>query len=393
MILTYKMVTCFSCLKTSFSVFCVVTRYFFPNLFSSFIFTLLNAIFFRFSGHNLFPFSSGLFWIFCLVPVVIYSTYLTWIRRKVHTPLLFIEFVVILCGVITFLYLQPFFVFSRMLQLTLSIPLLCKISLNFKHLLKSVVAVEAVYEIPNGIVGMKRSVFLRLCDVMSERQGSITAMVGMCGEHYEWRTHPIFTRNRPLKLPVVFSRVSTAENEYTLSRTHCGKVRCVLGKREVDAEPLFFKHEISVGSFRWTVRLEFPKILMFSHFVIGTVAFHRRDQSSLYSSDACSLSIHHFGTIFFASQSHTNSGDNFRFSPTTPYNVDVALEVDATARTVCFFIDEKLHCAVSGVPVPLHFGIGCDDPFSSFVTLSFLCLRSPSRSLIKRRFSTFEQPY
>jgi hypothetical protein len=57
------------------------------------------------------------------------------------------------------------------------------------------------YDVPNGLSGVKRDIFLHLCDIIGMsnnclRNRGIRALLGMCHENFVWKTHSQFTRSR-----------------------------------------------------------------------------------------------------------------------------------------------------------------------------------------------------
>lgn len=59
--------------------------------------------------------------------------------------------------------------------------------------------VEVVYEIVNGMCGMKRDIVLHLCCWTWNqcKKNEIKAIIGMCEEHYLWKGHRSFLKKKP----------------------------------------------------------------------------------------------------------------------------------------------------------------------------------------------------
>lgn len=63
------------------------------------------------------------------------------------------------------------------------------------------ILVLQVYEVTNGLVGMKRDAFLKLCEIMLKKTRNVRIMIGICVETLLWRKHQYFIRIRSLAHP------------------------------------------------------------------------------------------------------------------------------------------------------------------------------------------------
>jgi hypothetical protein len=68
-----------------------------------------------------------------------------------------------------------------------------------------------IFEIPNGFSGVQRSVAIKLSNLLWKEPDKIRAVfflfqhstvslkiIGMCGEHFKWKSHSCFINNRPV---------------------------------------------------------------------------------------------------------------------------------------------------------------------------------------------------
>lgn len=61
------------------------------------------------------------------------------------------------------------------------------------------IIVDDEFEVSNGLSGLQRDIVLRLCNLYFEKD-EIRKVIGMCGEHCEWKKHKSFRNSRLIRV-------------------------------------------------------------------------------------------------------------------------------------------------------------------------------------------------
>lgn len=242
----------------------------------------------------------------------------------------------------------------------------------------SAVTVDSEYEIPNGLSGMKRDVILHLCNFFWYNLKKIKNIIGICFEHFFWIRHRLFVENRPKEIPACFR--TNPLLGFNVTCTPDGP----LCEFTADSyRTVFLNSVMSEGVFNWTVKVRFAPD-KHSSCCIGAAP-----PSLLAQLEDVNLGEDGTASFYFAMGDEGPLGSTLfgvacsdipLAETKVPANACVAVELDCTACTMCFFVNEKkVPRAVSGVHGPLHFGLsGYECP--SFISLSFRRLPSASPS-------------
>lgn len=113
----------------------------------------------------------------------------------------------------------------------------------------------------NGLNGMQRDVLLRLFHLLWDKSEKIQAIIGMCEEHMDWRTHSYFLKHRPRKIPASFCSTGgyAFRGGYSVTDTKNPRIlRCSFTSEEwrtVFLDPVID----SESSFRWKVKIKYEK--------------------------------------------------------------------------------------------------------------------------------------
>lgn len=229
--------------------------------------------------------------------------------------------------------------------------------------------------------GMLRDIILRLCILLWHRNDEIKAIIGMCDEHYEWKSNNFFLEGRPMNLPYA----------YQISRTTSNAINVTLSQYTfIKPTTLCLNASFVVGVWHWTVQITYSEHSNFRsrdllgllgvdvpHLSIGVV------QSSLQEQlDTSKLGLIS-GSAGFSFQKDPSSGSlqSFLFGARHPiiptvkiigvrgfmknYNlveIDVpnhslvTMEVDLNTHMLSFFVGEKkVPKGVSKLPAKTFF--------------------------------------
>lgn len=239
---------------------------------------------------------------------------------------------------------------------------------------------------------MMRDALFRLIGLVQQREDIkdkmkdevIRKLIGMCQEHAKWKTHSFFVNSRVsfLNLPQAF--LSNTKGGFSLTCVDSSSIVCLFhcnGWRT-----LFLDRRVIQGVLRWTVQI---------HYMVGRADFfvgcapsdrlHLYDADYLYFNGACCFHFCRDTQHALSSQLWGVKGNVCTVnSVLVPDNSSVAVEVDADARTLSFFVNKVRvpHC-VSRLNVPVHLGItgGGRTGSSSFTSMSLIrlpCLTSAS---------------
>lgn len=256
------------------------------------------------------------------------------------------------------------------------------------------------YNIANGMSSMKRNVILRLCLLFWWKCNEIRTLLGMCFEHFSWKNHWFFLKGRPRTLSAASASFRpNPHGECTLTRTISEERWSFCAFKE--GRTIFLKSVIREGIYRWAVRVFYSADSML---FIGAAP-----EDSLQDCDRRCFGGYHdtYGTWSLGmwrrrtGQECTNmygiKGYDYPVEETgVPSGSVVAVEADADARTLSFFVSEKkIPHIIVGINPPLHLGIsGCYDVEASredllhvsapsFVPLSLWRLPTPSQSRVQ----------
>lgn len=256
--------------------------------------------------------------------------------------------------------------------------------------------VESIYDIKNGLCGMKRDVLLHLFRVIEKRSEmsyamkdrSIRSIVGICEEHIKWITHPYFLegRKRFMSIPVSFG--INLEKVCSFTQTPAGKLYTFYDSDFWQS--VFLDKSISDGVFCWTVRIKYSKGEKYSSLRIGALPTHILQRTLRSSSTPwkdspwvdynwTSKPFDNWSFSFFRKgyRNPTSGPEELVHVCNTdlvPDNAVVSLEADADTHTLSLFVDgiKNPLCYVD-VNGPLNMGVsGLNGP--SFLSVSFLRL-------------------
>lgn len=239
------------------------------------------------------------------------------------------------------------------------------------------IVVEPRFEVCNGIPGVKRDIVLRLCNLLWYKSKFIRMLFGMCDEHYKWKRHSNFVKSRTkaISIPAFFSRSSERYSQ-TPMVTHTKYIfDCVA----LMFETVFLTNKIEEGVYQWMVKIEYG--FGYSAFRLGATKFIQRNADNVslgaMKRSCCFAFDTHAESILLGVKDWPKT--LCKETP-VPQNATVAIEVDSSAGTLSFFVNErKVPRIIAGVKVPMHLAIsGYGDQF--FTPLSFCRLRLPTTS-------------
>lgn len=247
---------------------------------------------------------------------------------------------------------------------------------------------EFIYNITNGLLGMKRDIILKLCKMMWSKDNNVKIIVGMCREHFIWNKHPSFLKNRPFNFANLLRLNPTGG--CVVCNTPSGP--CCSFDVSTDGKTIFTSRSIEKGVFRWTITVAFAKEKGASaFFYIGAAP------ADLLSTcdDNFLGNVKGTAALFFSSWfGHKFASRLFGTDEFEKVHVEevpivdgslIAVEADCTAQTLTFFVgNTKVPHAVSGVCPPLHFGVsGCmGGGKSSFTSVQFRRLPTATPSAV-----------
>lgn len=232
------------------------------------------------------------------------------------------------------------------------------------------------------MTGMKRDILLRLCRLMRFRADNIEAVIGMCVEHFVWKTHVHFISGR---------RRYTRHTFIPSWKT----VRYTFPNGTQHWNTIFLKEPITTGISRWTVRIEYGNN---SYFSLGTMPSGDKGKSS-WPQPSETATMYWFGRHPDKSLCSRLNGMGLgrwtgyscpRCDELVPDNAYVTVEANVAAHTLCFFINGVKVCnALSNVYFPAYMGLsGFNYPnsVSSCESLSLVTLSAPTPSPIICRY-------
>lgn len=271
------------------------------------------------------------------------------------------------------------------------------------------------YDIANGMLGMNRDIMLKLSKKIKNDCKKIRSLFGMCEEHYGWKKHSFFLSERPHNVRIALRpnamggcAISDAHVQFTVTK----------GMRTV-----FLDTSIIQGIFRWIVRIEYgkPKCDKRSHeaseFWIGAAPVHRVPQfenwtlswtkdkglkaAPAHDMTEWILGANADGSCSFnfcrkiANGSLSSQLRCFRTVSLDTKVTDgslVSIEVDMQAHTVSFFAgDEKVPHSIVFSDATMCLGMTGDFHRSSFTSMHFLRLLSPTPSAVKCTLHSLSQ--
>lgn len=242
----------------------------------------------------------------------------------------------------------------------------------------------------NGLTKMQRDIFLRLCKIMWNKGDEIRSVIGMCGEHYLWKSHSFFMSERPKNVPATFRR--NIQGGYVIersrSRPSLSSMRCSYVND--DLRTLFLDREIKQGIFQWTLRIGYAETEIGSFFYVGSAPVDRLTYYDDYFLGGAggSCSLHIWNTHNTPGASFNGLADDAIVHTTAVTDGSIlAAELDADSRTLSFTLNgTKITDILSNVHVPCKLGVTSSQG-SSFTSFSFRLLpratSSPSPSAVR----------
>lgn len=249
------------------------------------------------------------------------------------------------------------------------------------------VVVDIAYDVINGLKGIGRDVFLRLCQLLWYMLDEIKGLIGMCSKCYSWRKHLYFILGRPKKIIVSYQPHPCYKWTPTLvGSSLASEGACAI---VLDWNTVFLNTIICEGVFRWTNSIAYTPD--YSEFCIGAVPPHLvKEAESKYLGGGSFKEVasfgfwknaDDFGGTLYSSLLGVEGMKNIPLEETkVPNGSFVTLEVDCAAHTLRFFVNgNAVHRKVSGISGPLH--LGMSGRFKvSFACVSFYRLPSPTPS-------------
>lgn len=212
-----------------------------------------------------------------------------------------------------------------------------------------------VFEIKNGFTGMQRDIVLRLCKLIWRCSRKIVVIIGMCGEHYQWKRHMHFLEGRPQKIATTLQPDSDG---CVITKTTAG-VRCNFSHKD-GTRVIFLNKMVARGIFQWTTRIKYVKAG--NDFSIGVVRLPCVRKNflfgvngscgvNLFEDDDCGLCA----TLTGIRDDDGRHGDRWEGTK-LPDEITAVTEADTVSRTLSFVVCGKMmSCAVSEIPHPLQF--------------------------------------
>lgn len=241
------------------------------------------------------------------------------------------------------------------------------------------------YEVENGLLGVKRDIFLKLTNLCGGKLQKIRSMIGMCSQCYSWKLHSHFKlfRFRNTHFPFSLRPSSRGKYDIIVIPTSDGTKLSFYSSCVACMDPV-----MTEGIFRWTVRLSFDDRTS-SHFQIGvTHSDNSLKHSILTVNDAAP-----YGEIFHLDRFVRRVGvfddlcsvDMLWIKPSEkkcliPYGALMTLEVDLNAHTLSLFADhEKIPKVFTRVPEPSIFCVSGSEQ-TSLTHISLLRVRAATVS-------------
>lgn len=241
---------------------------------------------------------------------------------------------------------------------------------------------ELGYEISNGLSGMMRDLILRLCHLIemkcevNENQ-TVRTIIGMCKEHFAWKTHFHFTDNRFRYMYPLTAFLPNSLGGYTLTQTSANLLKCSF---EV-CRTIFLDTLLTSSILRWTVQIKYGA--PGKRFSLGGAYFSRvndfHDESLGEYSGTVSFSFWKderncpksilMGVSCWWGWGYGQRIDIYDGS-------QISVEADAVARKLSFFVNSKrVTDSIYKVKLPLYLGMTGQGRGQSFVSVSLLRLR------------------
>lgn len=267
------------------------------------------------------------------------------------------------------------------------------------------ILVENSFEITNGCLGVGKNIFLRLSELLWYEEKKIIAIVGMCQEHVTWSSHPYFVKWRPKKVP--YSFFDDPSGRSLVCHTAAG-LQCKFNPNQPtfpfpfgcfclykgDDEDyidrmIFLNSAINEGIYRWTVRIKYA-LFKPTTFNLGAsppdLLSAKQDRVlDLFSNNSARtayLSLWRDGPGLLRSYIYGVGGEVPPDETQVPQGACVAIEVDANAHTLAFFVNgTKIPHIITHMRFPVHLGV--TGSCGSFFSLSYLRLRFPTQSETK----------
>lgn len=224
-----------------------------------------------------------------------------------------------------------------------------------------------MFEVWNGFCGMKRDIVLRLCNLLFYRNHLIRMIIGMCKEHFLWKSHAYFRKGRrPVDLPLCFLSNPKAGSNVTITGSmfeHREEGSCVysffLDKEIVCGiykAVFFFKRNIYCGSVR-VCGLAHKSILAKIH-----------AKSFLCENQACAICCNGIYAGGIKKYDHELFWQYNERKVTLELHAGVAemqgeqKGEEVNGGSLFFFVDGKqIPCSITKVPPSVHFGFSLYD--------------------------------
>lgn len=238
------------------------------------------------------------------------------------------------------------------------------------------------FDVVNGLSGMGRDTVLRLCNLLWNDSEKVRNIIGMCKNHYLWKNHGYFVRNRPTIVPAFL--LPSGENKVTITCSPLGELCTFLYS---DLHTVFLNTLVSEGIFRWNIKIRYGEIRdCITEFGVGVAPLDHvvKNPGHIFGecSGACSFQFWErcemeYGAYLWG------VNVNEKREERVPDSSVVSLEIDADAQVLNFFVNGKrFPKGISGVPTPLYPGVSAHGQRCSVTLLSFFRLptRTPTRS-------------
>lgn len=249
------------------------------------------------------------------------------------------------------------------------------------------IVVNFEYAVTNGLCGMKRDVVLKLCRLMWYNKEKIVVMIGMCEEHFIWKEHHFFMKSRPQKISVTFR---PAADGCVITQIPIG-LQCVFPESG-SWKTVFLDTAIVKGIYVWTVQINYGNVGKKSNFFFGTTSSDDLNTSNIsHDKNGCSLVFYRYSTgVVEKACLYGVAGYFYNTETKVPDRSLVALEANADARTLSFFVDgQKLVHAISNLRMPVHLAMTGSGHYAveqSFASIAFRRLQNPTPSPVTCMF-------
>lgn len=250
------------------------------------------------------------------------------------------------------------------------------------------------YEI-HGFSGMQRDIILRLIGMIWFHSKKIRSIVGMCKSHYIWKKHFYFLNGRPKTLSVSFH---PKPSKNCMIRPVMNGIQVLFNHGCCDSN-IFLNKTISHGVYRWTIKICYgeseetpdiwigvaPKECLDRRIAIGDPDY---EIDGGYFDGSCSIRTwaakydHSCGCCLSSVGNDMSRVGHEVKIPEYKWGIPdgsvVSAEVDATARTLSFYVGkERIPHVITDIITPLRLGM-CSCNNADFTSLLFRRLPAPT---------------